>query len=86
MAASDWIAEDSPPHGVPPARMPGFRNRDGVVNTVRVDKAKQLLASSSLPVTDIAYRIGFHDANYFSRQFKKSTGVTPGDFRKQAVQ
>ena len=33
----DWIAEDSPPHGVPPARMPGFRNRDGVVNTIRVD-------------------------------------------------
>jgi AraC-like DNA-binding protein len=56
------------------------------INTVRVDKAKQLLATSTLPVTDIAYRIGFHDANYFSRQFKKSTGVTPGDYRKQAVQ
>jgi AraC-like DNA-binding protein len=55
------------------------------INTVRVDKAKQLLATSSLPVTDIAYRIGFHDANYFSRQFKKSTGVTPGDYRKQAI-
>jgi type III restriction enzyme len=33
----DWIAEDTPPHGVPPARLAGFRNRDGAVNTIRVD-------------------------------------------------
>jgi AraC-like DNA-binding protein len=55
------------------------------INSVRLDKAKQLLASSSLPVTDIAYRTGFHDSNYFSRQFKKSTGLTPGDYRKRAA-
>ena len=55
------------------------------INSVRLDKAKQLLASSALPVTDIAYRTGFHDSNYFSRQFKKSTGLTPGDYRKRAA-
>jgi type III restriction enzyme len=33
----DWIAEDTPPAGVPPARLPGFRNHDGTVNTIRVD-------------------------------------------------
>jgi AraC-like DNA-binding protein len=55
------------------------------INNVRLEKAKQLLASSSLPVTDIAYRTGFHDSNYFSRQFKKTTGFTPGDYRKRAA-
>jgi type III restriction enzyme len=33
----EWIAEDKPPHGVPPARIEGFRNRDGALNTIRVD-------------------------------------------------
>ncbi len=33
----DWLAEDKPPFGVPPARLDGFRNRDGIVNTIRVD-------------------------------------------------
>lgn len=55
------------------------------INNVRLEKAKNLLASSALPVTDIAYRTGFHDSNYFSRQFKKSTGLTPGDYRKRAA-
>ena len=55
------------------------------INSVRLDKAKQLLASSSLSVTEIAYRTGFHDGNYFSRLFKKTTGFTPGDYRKRAA-
>jgi AraC family L-rhamnose operon transcriptional activator RhaR/AraC family L-rhamnose operon regulatory protein RhaS len=54
------------------------------VNTVRLDKAKQLLASTALPITEIAYRTGFHDSNYFSRQFRKTTGVTPGDYRRHS--
>jgi type III restriction enzyme len=33
----DWIAEDKPPHGVPPARFAGFRNHDDTINTIRVD-------------------------------------------------
>jgi len=33
----EWLAEDKPPTGIPPAKIEGFRNRDGVVNTIRVD-------------------------------------------------
>lgn len=33
----DWLAEDKPPADVAPAKLPGFRNKDGVVNTIRVD-------------------------------------------------
>jgi type III restriction enzyme len=32
-----WLAEDSPPPGVPSARVPALFNRDGAVNTIRVD-------------------------------------------------
>jgi AraC-like DNA-binding protein len=53
------------------------------VNTQRLDKAKHLLTTSTLPITDIAFRTGFHDLNYFSRRFKKNTGLTPGKYRKK---
>lgn len=33
----DWLAEDKTPAGIPPSKLEGFRNRDGVVNTIRVD-------------------------------------------------
>jgi type III restriction enzyme len=33
----EWIAEDRPPSGIPPAKMEGLANRDGRVNTIRVD-------------------------------------------------
>ena len=33
----EWLAEDKPPHGVPPARLPSLRNADGRINTIRVD-------------------------------------------------
>jgi type III restriction enzyme len=33
----DWLAEDEPPFGVPPARLEGFRNGPGAQNTIRVD-------------------------------------------------
>jgi type III restriction enzyme len=33
----EWLAEDSPPAGIPSAGIAGFRNRDGVINTIRVD-------------------------------------------------
>jgi type III restriction enzyme len=33
----EWLAEDQQPTGIPPANIAGFRNGDGVVNTIRVD-------------------------------------------------
>ncbi|HEV3145926.1 MAG TPA: hypothetical protein VGZ47_18720 [Gemmataceae bacterium] len=33
----DWLAEDKAPTGIPPAKIEGFRNRDGQINTIRVD-------------------------------------------------
>jgi type III restriction enzyme len=33
----DWLGEDKAPSGIPPAKLDGFRNRDGEINTIRVD-------------------------------------------------
>ncbi|HEY4063435.1 MAG TPA: helix-turn-helix domain-containing protein [Puia sp.] len=46
-------------------------------------EAKRLLVNASLSITEIAYRLNFQDNSYFSRFFKKHTGNTPEEFRKQ---
>lgn len=50
---------------------------------IRLETAKQLLATSILGVDQIAYRVGFDDASYFSRLFKRKAGVTPSEYRAQ---
>ncbi len=35
----EWLAEDNPPPGIPSAGLADFRNRDGAINTIRVDSA-----------------------------------------------
>lgn len=47
-----------------------------------IDKAKQLLLQSDKPVADIAWTLTYDPSN-FSKFFRKWTGLTPGDFRKQ---
>lgn len=52
------------------------------VNSVRIERAKQLLLQTNLKIYEIADRVGVDNANYFSLLFKKMTGVSPADFRK----
>lgn len=53
------------------------------VNNVRIEKAKQLLQNTSMPVAEISARIGFTTPSYFNRLFKKQTGLTPREYRSQ---
>lgn len=48
---------------------------------LRLAKARELLTTTSLSVTDIAMKAGFNDANYFSRQFTAVTGLPPRVWR-----
>lgn len=49
---------------------------------VRITRAKQSLRFTDKSIEEIAHECGMHDANYFSRSFKKVEGVTPGEYRK----
>lgn len=46
-------------------------------------EAKRLLRYSDLPVSEIAYRLGFEDPAYFSRFFTRTVGSTPSAFRRE---
>jgi len=48
---------------------------------IRMQRAMELLTKTSLPVTEIAYQVGFSDSNYFSRHFRDKIKSTPKDFR-----
>lgn len=48
---------------------------------VRVDQAKQLLEQPNIKILDAAMQTGFSDEAYFSRVFKKSTGMSPSEWR-----
>ena len=53
------------------------------LTTTRINKAKELLRTSSLSSNDISYQVGFNDPHYFSYVFKKNTGFSPTEFRSQ---
>ena len=46
-------------------------------------EAQRLLRYSELSVSEVGYRLGFEDASYFSRFFRKQTGQTPVEFRQR---
>ena len=50
--------------------------------SVRLDKSKELLINSNLPVSEIAYQCGFNSTSNFICFFKKETGISPLQFRK----
>lgn len=49
----------------------------------RLSVAKKMLKDGSIPLTEIAESVGFLDYNYFARTFKKRTGYTPTQYKKQ---
>jgi AraC-like DNA-binding protein len=50
---------------------------------LRVSRARELLRGTDLRVTEIAFRVGFGDSNYFCRQFRKLAGTSPREWRRQ---
>ncbi len=52
------------------------------INTLRVYRAEDLLRSTDMSITQIAFECGFNDSNYFTRTFRTINGMTPRDFRK----
>lgn len=51
--------------------------------TLRIERAKPLCSSGAYTVQEVAEQVGFDDAYYFSRVFKKVTGLSPTDYGRQ---
>ncbi|MBJ7257368.1 MAG: helix-turn-helix domain-containing protein [Akkermansiaceae bacterium] len=47
----------------------------------RIQRACSLLRSTDKQITEIAFEVGFNDSNYFTRQFTKSTSLSPRNYR-----
>lgn len=52
---------------------------------IRLDRAKHLLKSTDLRSYEVAERVGYHDQHYFCTIFKKATGRSPMEFRREGA-
>ena len=51
------------------------------LTSLRIDRAKELLSSTNMKLSDIALEVGYNEPNYFSHVFRKSEGITPKEYR-----
>lgn len=66
-----------------------FKKQKGIsplrlINTLRIDDAKELLQNEELSVREISEMLGFSNQHYFSRMFKDMTGQTPKEYRQSS--
>ena len=61
-------------------------NFSAYLNEFRVEKARQLIRDSRLSLKDVGTAVGYADANYFTRVFKRLTGQTPSEYRMAAAE
>jgi two-component system response regulator YesN len=55
----------------------------GWLNKLRIEKAKLILRDPNLEIKEIAAKVGFNNPNYFYRNFRKFTGVSPTEYRRR---
>ena len=95
----EWIAQnyeqDSPVAGM--VRLSGLADRSfkrrfaratgmsplEYVHTLRLEEAKHLLETSDLPVEAVANEVGYEDASFFGRLFRRKVGLTAAQYRKR---
>ena len=53
------------------------------VHALRLEEAKQVLESSDLLIEAVANEVGYEDASYFSRLFRRKVNLTPAQYRKR---
>jgi transcriptional regulator GlxA family with amidase domain len=53
------------------------------VHTLRLEEAKQMLEATDAPIETVASEIGYEDAGFFARLFRRAVGITPGQYRRR---
>ncbi len=61
------------------------QSASSLIQRIQLQQAKQYLLHTNYTISEIAYLINFEYPNYFARFFKKHTGLSPKDFRKQEI-
>ena len=56
------------------------------LNRYRIEQAAILLQTTSLPVMEVGFEVGYENFSYFIRRFKEFQGCTPSDYRKKLSQ
>ncbi len=95
----NWIAEHYQEHSpvAAMARLSGLAERSfkrrfqqatgmsplAYVHTLRLEEAKQMLEATDLPIEAIANEVGYEDAGFFSRLFRRQVQLTPAQYRKR---
>jgi two-component system response regulator YesN len=51
------------------------------LNEYRMEKAKEFLGATSLPIEEISQKTGYNNSTYFYKVFKKYNGITPNEYR-----
>lgn len=64
-----------------------FRNEMGIgfldyLTQIRLKESEKLLEETNLPIREIAAKVGYLDEKYYSKLFKKATGIKPSDYRR----
>ena len=54
------------------------------LTALRIGKAKELLEATEMRSSQIAQEVGYNDSHYFSYLFKKTTGMTPSEYRRNS--
>lgn len=62
------------------------KNFNSYLNHIRIEMSKRLLLDDSVVLVDVSNIVGYEDQSYFSKVFKKLTGVSPGKFRESRGQ
>ncbi|MCM5679624.1 helix-turn-helix domain-containing protein [Schlegelella sp. S2-27] len=53
------------------------------IHTLRLEEAKQMLESGDAPVEAVALEVGYQDASFFGRLFRRKIGLTPAQYRRR---
>lgn len=55
------------------------------LNDIRINEAKKYLSQTNMAIKEISTKVGYNNEQSFNRYFKKSTGITPGDWRRRKL-
>jgi AraC-like DNA-binding protein len=54
-----------------------------IIETRKLTEAKNLLITTDKTIAEIGYELGFNEKTYFTHAFKKKSGFTPSEYRKE---